>query len=209
MALGAFHPLAGKRLSDSARKEKGCCWETGATPAWMSRQIGLRVPENAADRRAGYKVGERYDTGLLSFALPTLEAKAYLAPLTPKGARMLRNVEPEPADYRPAAGFTHLSLPEPETLVDGMLMGGFCPDNVDSPDTEHLAYRVKVFSHEYTPGTTRIHLRSTIVPGLTPPPWFLAVPGKTKGIAGRKRGILTDTIGHSFRSWSVPVKHCE
>ncbi|MEU1228461.1 hypothetical protein [Streptomyces sp. NPDC005828] len=170
VAVGAFYLLADKWLSDSAREEKDCCWEAGATPSWMSEQIGLRVPENAADRRAGYKVGERYDTGLLSFTLPALEAKAYLAPLTPKGARMIRNLEPEPANYRPAAGFAHLGLPEPETLVDGMLMGGFCPDNVDSPDAEHLSYCVKVFSHEYTPGTTRIYLRSTIEPGLTPPP---------------------------------------
>ncbi|MFF3837590.1 hypothetical protein [Streptomyces sp. NPDC001930] len=133
-AVGTFHLLADKWLSDSVKK-----------------------------------VGERYDTGLLSFTLPTREAKEYLAPLTPEGARMIRNAEPEPAGHRPAAGFTHLGLPEPETLVDGMLTGGFCPDNVDSPDAEHLAHCVKVFSHEYAPGTTRIHLRSTIEPGLTPP----------------------------------------
>ncbi|WP_314616331.1 hypothetical protein [Streptomyces stackebrandtii] len=170
VAVGAFYLLADKWLSDSVEKEKECCWEAGATPAWMSDQIGLRVPGNAADRRAGYKVGERYDTGLLSFTLPAIEAKTYLAPLTPKGARMIRNLEPEPANYRPAAGFAHLGLPEPETLFNGLLMGGFCPDNVDSPNAEHLAYCVKVFSHEYTPGMTRIYLRSTIEPGLTPPP---------------------------------------
>ncbi|WP_369147776.1 hypothetical protein [Streptomyces sp. R44] len=169
VAVGAFYLLADTWLSDSVKEEKDCCWEAGATPAWMSEQIGLRVPENAADRRAGYKVGERYDTGLLSFTLPTREAKAYLAPLTPKGARMIPNMEPEPTNYRPAAGFTHLGLPEPETLVEGMLTGGFCPDNVDSPDAEHLAHCVKVFSHQYAPGTTRIYLRSTIEPGLTPP----------------------------------------
>ena len=170
VAVGAFYLLADKWLTDSVEKEKECCWEAGATPAWMSEQIGLRVPGNAADRRAGYKVGERYDTGLLSFTLPAIEATAYLAPLTPKGTRMIRNLEPEPANYRPAAGFAHLGLPEPETLVNGLLKGGFCPDNVDSPDAEHLAYCVKVFSHEYTPGMTRIYLRSTIEPGLTPPP---------------------------------------
>ncbi|MGW8351907.1 hypothetical protein [Streptomyces wedmorensis] len=169
-AVGAFSLLAATWLSDSATKAKDCCWEAGATPAWMSDQIGLRIPAKATDRRAGYKVGDRYDTGLLSFTLPTPDAKAYLAPLTPTGARMIPNLEPEPPDYRPAAGFTHLGLPEPETLVTGTLMGGFCPDTVRSPDAEHLAYCVQVFSHEHTPGTTRLYLRSTIEPGLTSPP---------------------------------------
>ncbi|WP_237749496.1 hypothetical protein [Streptomyces sp. SS] len=170
VTVGAFSLLADKWLSDSAAKAKDCCWEAGATPAWMSDRIGLRIPANATDRRAGYKVGERYDTGLLSFTLPTPDATAYLAPLTPAGARMIPNPEPEPPGYRPAAGFTHLGLPEPETLVTGTLMGGFCPDTVHSPDTEHLTYCVQVFSHEPTPGTTRLYLRSTIEPGLTPPP---------------------------------------
>lgn len=75
--IGVVSCVAEDVSSDLLDKEMTCCWEDGATPAWMSGQMGVRIPDAASDRRAGYKVGERYDTGLLSFVLPTDEAETY------------------------------------------------------------------------------------------------------------------------------------
>ncbi|MET9654731.1 hypothetical protein ABZZ44_31275 [Streptomyces sp. NPDC006460] len=174
----SFALLADRWLSGSAASEKECCWAAGATPAWTSERLGLPIPAGAADRRAGYKSGERYDTGLLSFTLPTREATAYLAPLTPKGTRLIRNTEPRGADFSRADGFAHLGLPEPETLVEGLLHGDACPGAATVPDDADPAdidpgRCAEVYAHEVTPGTTRLYLRSTFESGRTPPP---AVP---------------------------------
>ncbi|MFB7369121.1 hypothetical protein ACFC0D_04700 [Streptomyces sp. NPDC056222] len=169
-AVLAFSLLADRWLSDSQKRERECCWKSGATPAWMAEQFDIRIPENAEDRRAGYKTGERYDSGLLSFTLPTQEATAYLAPSIPKGTRLIRNHHPQGKDYERADGFAHLQLPEPETLVDGLLRGDLCPGAESVDVGSDVGDCLELFSHEFTPGITRIYLRATIEPGLTPPP---------------------------------------
>ncbi|WP_411081098.1 hypothetical protein [Streptomyces sp. cmx-18-6] len=158
---------AESRLTD---QEMNCCWEEGATPAWMSGQLGVRFPKDASDRRAGYKAGLRYDTGLLSFVLPSDRARAYTARLVPDGIRMLGNAHPEKEDYRPAAAFAHLGLPEPETITRDLRRTSLCPEGLDTPEGAHLQRCVDLFVHEFRPGTTRIFVRSTIEPSVTPPP---------------------------------------
>ncbi|GAA3643198.1 hypothetical protein ACG5V6_07980 [Streptomyces chitinivorans] len=169
-AIGSFAHFSDKALSDQRDKERRCCWAEGATPQWMSEVIGVRVPKSATDRRAGYKIGSRLDTGLLAFTLPSQEADEYLAPMTPEGTEMIGNFHPEGEDYKPAAAFAHLGLPEPETIVKGMRLGGFCPDDVGTGDAIDTNYCVDIFAHEFTPGSTRIYLRSTIEPGVSPLP---------------------------------------
>ncbi|WP_405805094.1 hypothetical protein OG729_07665 [Streptomyces sp. NBC_00210] len=169
-AVGGFAYLADEVSSDQTDEEMNCCWESGATPAWMSEKIGIRIPEAAADRRAGYKTGSRYDTGLLSFTLRSQEADAYTSRLIRKGTKMIRNFHPEKKDYRPAAAFAHLKLPEPETFVEGLRQVSLCPDDLNTPEGRYLQRCVDLFAHEYKPGSTRIYVRSTIEPGLTPPP---------------------------------------
>ena len=137
--------------------------------AWMSDQMGIRIPDTASDRRAGYKVGERYDTGLLSFVLPTDEAETYASRLIRSGTKMIENLHPEEKDYRPAAAFGHLGLPEPETFVKGLRKTSLCPDDLATPEGKYLQRCVDLFAHEFTPGTTRIYVRSTIEPSVTPP----------------------------------------
>ncbi|MFF4093329.1 hypothetical protein ACFYYY_05600 [Streptomyces sp. NPDC001834] len=168
--IGVFAWAVDDVESDLLDREMNCCWEAGATPAWMSGQLGIRIPEAASDRRAGYKVGERHDTGLLSFVLPSKEADAYTGRLLPEDTRMIGNFHPKEKGYRPAAAFSHLGLAEPETLVQGLRKVSLCPDDLDSPEGKHLRRCVDLFAHEFSPGTTRIYVRSTIEPTVTPPP---------------------------------------
>ncbi|MGW6456390.1 hypothetical protein ACWF94_10755 [Streptomyces sp. NPDC055078] len=162
--------LADHMSSDQLKQEAACCWKRGATPDWMSEAMGIRIPERASDRRAGYKTGSRYDSGLLSFTLRSRDADRYTSQLVPEGTRMIANLHPEKKDYRPSAAFAHLKLPEPETLVAGLRQVDLCPDGLRTPEGRHLQYCVDLFVHAYKPGSTRIYARSTIEPGLTPPP---------------------------------------
>ncbi|MEU9847457.1 hypothetical protein [Streptomyces sp. NPDC047985] len=168
--IGVFAWAVDDVESDLLDREMNCCWEAGATPAWMSGQLGIRIPEAASDRRAGYKVGERHDTGLLSFVLPSKEADAYTGRLLPEDTRMIGNFHPKEKGYRPAAAFSHLGLAEPETLVQGLRKVSLCPDDLDSPEGKRLRRCVDLFAHEFSPGTTRIYVRSTIEPTVTPSP---------------------------------------
>jgi hypothetical protein len=168
--IGVVSCVTEKVSSDLMDKEMTCCWEDGATPAWMSDRMGIRIPATASDRRAGYKVGERYDTGLLSFVLPAEEAKAYTDRLVPHGIQMSGNAHPEKPGYRPAAAFAHLGLLEPETLTRDLRRTGLCPDGLDTPEGAHLQRCIDLFVHAFEPGGTRIFVRSTIEPSVTPPP---------------------------------------
>jgi len=136
----------------------------------MSGRLGTRVPEGASDRRAGYEVGQRYDTGLLPFVLPSEEAETYTGRLIQKGTVMIENSHPKEKGYRPAAAFGHLGLPEPETFVQGLRKTSLCPDDLATPEGTYLQRRVDLFAHDFTPGTTRIYVRSTIEPSVRPPP---------------------------------------
>ncbi|MFJ9110405.1 hypothetical protein [Streptomyces sp. NPDC102283] len=167
--IGVVSWAADEVSSDLTDQEMTCCWEDGATPAWMSGQLGIRIPEGASDRRAGYKVGQRYDTGLLSFVLPSEEAEAYTGRLVEKDTVMIDNSHPEEKGYRPAAAFGHLGLPEPETLVQGLRRTSLCPDDLMTPEGTYLQRCVDLFAHELDAGTTRIYVRSTVEPSVTPP----------------------------------------
>lgn len=169
-AIGVVAHVADDVSSDLSDQEMTCCWEDGATPAWMSGQMGIRIPGAASDRRAGYKAGQRHDTGLLSFVLPSQEAGAYTDRLVREDTEMLGNFHPEKQDYRPAAAFAHLGLAEPETFVQGLRTTSLCPDELTTPEGKYLQLCVDLFAHEFKPGTTRIYVRSTIEPSVTPPP---------------------------------------
>ncbi|MEU6661134.1 hypothetical protein [Streptomyces sp. NPDC046821] len=145
-------------------------WAEGITPDWMADQMGLGVPEDATDRQAAYRVKSRWDIGLLTFTLPRQEADAYLDPLRPKGTEMIRNFHPAKDDSRQEASFEHLGLPEPDTLVKNMLIGGLCPGDTKDPNGAHLKRCVDLYAHQYTPDRTRIYVRSHFEPGISPLP---------------------------------------
>lgn len=164
----AFAVVSDAWLSDYAEQEQE--WKGGATPSWVSDQVGIRIPEEAFDRRAGYRTSSRYDTAILAFTLPSGETDAYLSRLIPEGTKMIRNLNPEAAGSEPMAPFAHLGLTEPETVTDGMRKSDFCPNGLSSPEGKYLNHCVNIFVHEFSSGRTRIFVRSTIEPGVTPPP---------------------------------------
>jgi hypothetical protein len=174
VVIGALTLVGNWALAEVDKQEQGCCWPEGATPAWMSEEMGVRIPEAASDRRAGYKVGQRLDSGLLAFTLPSREATAYISRLVDGDPRMFPNDQPRQKGYSPADGFAHLGLPEPETLVAGMRTTSACPDGLQTPEGKYLQRCVKIFVHEFAPGSKRLYFKSTMEPTATPPP----VPGK-------------------------------
>ncbi|MCM2391270.1 hypothetical protein [Streptomyces albipurpureus] len=168
---GAFlvvNQLTDKVTSDQVKKEKDCCWVSGATPAWTIKLFGLQVPKTATDQRAGYKTG-RIDIALLSFVLPRPDAEKYLKALSPEGTKLIGNDHPKEKGYRPTAPFSHLGLPEPETIVTGMRQGGVCEGDVSTPEGKMVSRCIDIFAQVLGSGGTRIYLRSSIEPSATPP----------------------------------------
>ncbi|MEU3601517.1 hypothetical protein ABZ714_22765 [Streptomyces sp. NPDC006798] len=147
-----------------------CCWHKPTTPEWLSGEIGVRVPEGATDLRAGYRVGERWDKGILAFTLPGAEAGAYLKRLVPDHLTMVANIAP-PEKYGPSDTFEKLGLPDPETLKTGVQRIGLCPDGEGKTvEGKHLRTCADFFSHAYAPGKTRIYVRAHFEPGVSPLP---------------------------------------
>lgn len=112
-------------VSDHVNQEEGCWWSSGVTPAWMCEQIGIGVPAEASDRRAGYRTGERYDVGLLAFTLPTKDADAYLHGPTTGSIAMADRAQRREHD-RPRHG--------PHTVAD--LVGRLGDDSSDPASAE-------------------------------------------------------------------------
>ncbi|MFF1684864.1 MULTISPECIES: hypothetical protein [unclassified Streptomyces] len=160
-------PGADKMLAESESEKPK--WAGGITPGWMSEQVGLKVPGQATDRRAGYKITSRFDTGLLVFTLPRAEADAYLEPLHPKGSKWIPN-ESLPGSKGRSGEFGHLGLSEPESIVKGMLIGGFCPGDTKDPNGVGLKRCVDLYAHRYSGERTRIYVRSYFEPGISPLP---------------------------------------
>ncbi|MFI8853848.1 hypothetical protein ACIGW3_27160 [Streptomyces sp. NPDC053499] len=150
-------------LSDSAEKEKHCCWRKGATPAWTSRELGLRIPQEATDRRAAFKEGDRLDTALLAFTLSDAKARHYIDRVLPPEREMLPNPEPQEGGYPKTAPFSRLELPEPEKLTKGMRKVYLAPDDTDSaPEGPHLRHAITLYAHELASDRTRLYVRSVI-----------------------------------------------
>ncbi|MGY1435205.1 hypothetical protein [Streptomyces reniochalinae] len=153
--------MADNALSDAAEQEKKCCWRQGATPAWTSKKLGLRIPQEATDRRAGFKEGSRYDTALLVFTLPEDEAKAYVERMVPPDSELLSNTEPQEGGYPSTAPFSRLKLPEPEKLTKGMRKVYLVPGDTDSaPESRRLRHSVHFYEHAFE--RTRIYIRAVI-----------------------------------------------
>ncbi|MEU8432998.1 hypothetical protein AB0F18_08785 [Streptomyces sp. NPDC029216] len=142
------------------REGRPCCWEENATPEWVAKTMGFQVPETATDRRAGLHTNVQYDVALLAFTVTTAEADRFLKPLQPEGTQFVRNTHPEEPGYTRSDGFGHLGLPEPETFVDGMRIGGFCRGDSRRPEGRAVQFCTNIYAHEFQPGTTRIYLRA-------------------------------------------------
>ncbi|MGK5631458.1 hypothetical protein [Streptomyces sp. URMC 123] len=188
--------IASTLFSQPMSRDSHCCWREGVTFAWMREVIGVQVPDSATDRRAAYKTSSMYDTGLLVFTLPSAEAERYLVALNPSGEVTLPNKKPKKKGYKRADTFEKLGLAEPETIPEARL-GGFCHGDLHTPEGKGAHYCTKLFAHEYTPGSTRIYLRTTIEPGVPPPPTAPTTDGSsgtpTPSPTGRASGRNGDT----------------
>lgn len=154
--------LVGDRyLSETAQKEKDCCWEKGVTPAGLADRIGIRIPEEAMDRRAAVKTNSRYETGILAFTLPEDAAEGYLSRMIPEDTKMIANIAPKPDAYKGDAPFTHLGLTEPETVTSDLKKSDLCPEDTGTPEGKYLRTCVGIYAHEFEPGSERIYIRSS------------------------------------------------
>ncbi|MQY12454.1 hypothetical protein SRB5_25880 [Streptomyces sp. RB5] len=142
-----------------------CCWKSEASFAEVADVIGLPVPAAAGDRRAGYKQGERYDVGILTFLLPEKAAGEFLRKLIPSGTRMVPNANPDPNNpYTLGASFTHLGVPEPE-VAKSVSMVSLCPEGQlngvqDPPILRKLKHCVKVYEYRDSSVGVRIYVRA-------------------------------------------------
>ncbi|WP_327726887.1 hypothetical protein OG250_05650 [Streptomyces sp. NBC_00487] len=159
--IAAVALLGDRAVSETAAKEKNCCWEKGVTPAGLSDRIGIRIPEEATDRKAALKTNSRYDTGILAFALPEDTANIYLSRMVPEGTKMIANIAPKPDAYKGDAPFTHLGLTEPETITSNLGKTALCPEDTETPEGKFLRSCVDIYAHEFEPGSTRIYVRSS------------------------------------------------
>ncbi|MDK1476458.1 hypothetical protein QNO07_24135 [Streptomyces sp. 549] len=159
--VAAVALLADRTLSETAAKDKECCWEKGVTPAGLSERIGIRIPEKATDPKAGVKSNSRYDTGILAFTLPEDTANDYLARMVPEGTKMVANIAPKHDAYKGDAPFTHLGLTEPETISSNLVRTALCPEDTETPEGKHLRSCVTIYAHGFEPGSTRIYVRSS------------------------------------------------
>ncbi|MEU7020271.1 hypothetical protein ABZ990_06385 [Streptomyces sp. NPDC046203] len=168
-AISACSPANGRSDEERGWLHDGR-WAEGITPAWMSAHMGFEIPATARDAKAAYQVTSRVDTGLLTFTLTRAEAEAYLKKHPTSG----KWLTPEPGDVgSPERDFTHLGVPQPESLKQDLRYGGLCPsgpkDLTDPYDTSDERCS-RLFAHEYAPDRTRIYLRTTFDPGIRPLP---------------------------------------
>jgi hypothetical protein len=166
----------GNRATSSNSSEEGGRlrdgrWVEGITSAWMSEHMRFEVPATAQDAQAAYQVTSQFDTGILTFTLTRAEADAYLKKHPPSGKWLTPTATAQPTTR--SKDFTHLGLPEPETLTDGVRYGDACPGGpedltnpYDIPDENCSS----LYAHEYAPDRTRIYLRTHFEPGISPLP---------------------------------------
>ncbi|MFF8322909.1 hypothetical protein ACF06V_37870 [Streptomyces bobili] len=159
--IAAVALLGDRAVSETAAKDKNCCWEKGVTPAGLGDRIGIRIPEEATDRKAAVKTNSRYDTAILAFTLPEDTADGYLSRMVPEDTRMIANIAPKPDAYKGDAPFTHLGLTEPETITSNLGKTALCPEDTETPEGKHLRSCIDLYAHEFTPGRTRIYVRSS------------------------------------------------
>lgn len=168
LGVGLFLWRAERDLDAQMKQESECCWKSSATPDWVSKEIGVRIPAGATDRRAGYRIGERWDEAILTFSLSDSEARAYVARLMPEGRQMVPKLNPRKYDLPDS--FERLGLTDPEAL-EGVLKSSFCPDNgIDTVEGKRLRTCARFFTYAHAPDKTRIYVRAHFEPGISPPP---------------------------------------
>ncbi|WP_326574706.1 hypothetical protein OG889_06805 [Streptomyces sp. NBC_00481] len=149
-ALAACSATAGSDAAD--RSGEVLDWDDKATPATVSRQMNLDLPANATDKRAARQNGFQDDGLLLVFTLPTSGVDGFVERLGPESELRQRD-EPRESVAKPMTPFSHLGLPEPESLPD-VREGQVCAPC--DGDLNSLA----IAMHRLDDGKSRVYLRA-------------------------------------------------
>ncbi|MEU3299953.1 hypothetical protein ABZ729_09040 [Streptomyces sp. NPDC006678] len=127
-------------------------WDDKATAETVSRQMNIDLPSKAADIRAAHQNGFQDDGLLLAFTLPTSGVNAFVEQLRPERELRQRD-EPRKSVAKPMTPFSHLGLPEPESLPH-VQEGQVCAPC--SGDLNSLAVAV----HRLDDRESRVYLRA-------------------------------------------------
>ncbi|MEH0548444.1 hypothetical protein QA802_36885 [Streptomyces sp. B21-105] len=127
-------------------------WDDKATPVTVGRQMNIQLPSKAADIRAARQNGFQDDGLLLAFTLPTSGVDGFVKQLRPERELRQRD-EPRESVAKPMTPFSHLGLPEPESLPD-VREGQVCAPC--GGDLNSLAIAV----HRLDNSESRIYLRA-------------------------------------------------
>jgi hypothetical protein len=127
-------------------------WDDKATPATVSRQMNVDLPSKAADIRAARQNGFQDDGLLLAFTVPTSGVNGFVERLRPERELRQRD-EPRESVAKPMTPFSHLGLPEPESLPD-VREGQVCAPC--GGDLNSLAVAV----HRLDDSQSRVYLRA-------------------------------------------------
>ncbi|MDX3312407.1 hypothetical protein P1S61_25700 [Streptomyces sp. ME08-AFT2] len=113
--LAAYSAAGESSAADRTSEVPG--WDDSATPVTVSRQMNIDPPSKAADERAARQNGFQDDGLLLAFTLPAPGVNGYVEQLRPERELRQRD-EPRESVATPMTPFSHLGLPEPESLPD-------------------------------------------------------------------------------------------
>ncbi|MFD9030429.1 hypothetical protein ACFVZW_04565 [Streptomyces sp. NPDC059567] len=116
-ASGSDGGSGGERGGRDLGRGQESSWDEKATPASVSKQMGVAIPAGATDSRAAYRHGFQDDGLLLTFTLPTADVDAFVATLRPE-EELFTRAAPRKKVATPMTPFSRLGLPEPETLGD-------------------------------------------------------------------------------------------
>jgi hypothetical protein len=149
-ALAACSATAQSGAADRTGEEPD--WDDKATPATVSRQMNIDLPSKATDTRAARQNGFQDDGLLLAFTLPTSGVDGFVERLRPERELRQRD-EPRESVAKPMTPFSHLGLPEPESLAD-VREGQVCAPC--GGDLNSLAVAV----HRLDDSKSRVYLRA-------------------------------------------------
>ncbi|MFD8020818.1 hypothetical protein ACFV6G_10370 [Streptomyces lavendulae] len=137
LAVGCSGTAAPREAGGGAPAGQRSDWVEGTTVDSVAQRLHLPLPPTATDARAAHRNGFQGDDLLLSFVLPTPEVDAYLTQLKPE--RPLAPSEiPFAGESVPAAPFTHVGLPEPDS-VPGIRKAQVCAPCANDIAQLHVA----------------------------------------------------------------------
>ncbi|MFJ3975212.1 hypothetical protein [Streptomyces sp. NPDC090021] len=96
----------------------------GVTVESVARTLQVQMPSTATEAKAAYQKGFQDDGLILSFVLPTDAVDGFLTQLKPERPLRLRE-QPFVGEGKTTTPFSHLGLPEPDSLA-GVREGVVC-----------------------------------------------------------------------------------